>query len=375
MNRRTVVSIALILLFAAAVLKVVRHLRNRALHRPYTLTGAVLADYVSFEPIDAHTHVFQTSPQLTEMLQRLHVHVLDIIYVDDTDPALKSLEVQHAAALAFVQASAGQAQFCTTFDPFDFEKQRFSTEAIARLNADFQRGGIAVKIWKNIGMELVNKSGRYVMPDDPGFEPIIRDLTAHNKTLILHAADPDEAWLPARPGSPDYYTNHPQWTMTKKAGAPAKKAILQARDQLLSSHPALRVVGAHLGSMETHIDELADRLDRYPNFAVDTSARVRRFVLQPRENVREFILKYQDRILYGTDLHLYAGATNPSAVAQAWERQYALDWRYFSTADRFVYQGVEVQGLDLPRPVLKKLYHDNAVRWIPGILGPETHEP
>jgi predicted TIM-barrel fold metal-dependent hydrolase len=192
--------------------------------------------------------------------------------------------------------------------------------------------------------------------------------------LILHAADPDEAWLPARPGSDsDYYTKNPQWDMTEKTGAPAKKDILQARDQFVAHHPDLRVVGAHLGSMETHIDDLADRLERYPNFAVDTSARVRRLVVQPREKVRDFILKYQDRILYGTDLHLYSGTKNPSAVAQVWERQYALDWRYFSTGDRFVYQGHDVQGLDLPRPVLKKLYHDNAVRWIPGILGPGTH--
>jgi predicted TIM-barrel fold metal-dependent hydrolase len=376
MNPRKIVVILAILAVGAVAVIGARHLRNRAQNRPYTLTGQRLADYTSLEPIDAHTHVFQTSRELTEMLERLHMHALDILYVDDTDPYLKDLKLQRAAAFDFVKASAGHAELCTTFDPFELEKQKFSTTAVAGLNEDFERGAVAVKLWKNVGMELVSKSGKYVVPDDPAFQAIIDDVAAHNKTLIVHAADPDEAWLLVQPGSsPTYYTNHPQWDMTKKTDAPAKNTILQARDHLIANHPGLRVVGAHLGSLETHIDELAARLDRYPNFAVDTAARVRQFVVQPREKVRVFVLKYQDRILYGTDLHLYAGATDSSAMAQAWERQYARDYRYFSTADKFVYQGHEVQGLNLPRPVLKKLYHDNAVRWIPGIFAQEMPKP
>jgi hypothetical protein len=50
-----------------------------------------------------------------------------------------------------------------------------------------------------------------------------------------------------------------------------------------------------------------------------------------------------------------------------WERQYLLDWRYFSSDDMFDYHGHQVEGLNLPLPVLEKLYHDNALRWIPGI--------
>lgn len=370
-------SITLILIFLSVAAVVgAWHYRTRTRNRIYTLTGPVLADYTSLEPIDAHTHVFQVSSQLIEVLERLHMHALDILYVDDTDSNLKNLEPERAAAFEFVKASAGHVQLCTTFNPFDIEKQRFSSEAVAGLNEDFERGAIAVKIWKNVGMELVNKSGRYVMPDDPALEPIIQDVAAHNKTLIVHAADPDEAWLPARSGSASiYYTNNPFWDMTKKPGAPTKETILQARDQLLTNNPGVRVIGAHLGSLESHLEELGNLLDHHPNFAVDTAARVRRFAAQPRERVRAFLLKYQDRILYGTDLHLYAGTTNSNAVAREWENQYARDWRYFSTGETFGYQGHEVQGLELPRPVLKKLYHDNAVRWIPGILGSASHEP
>lgn len=133
-------------------------------------------------------------------------------------------------------------------------------------------------------------------------------------------------------------------------------------------NPDLRVVGAHLGSMEDHLDQVEARLRLYPNFAVDTAARVQSLVIQPREKAQAFLVKYQDRILYGTDLGFYPGRGD-QAAAQDWENQYALDWRYFATDDSFEYHGHKVEGLNLPRSVLKKLYHDNAVHWIPGIDG------
>ena len=77
-------------------------------------------------------------------------------------------------------------------------------------------------------------------------------------------------------------------------------------------------------------------------------------------------MKYQDRIIYGTDLHLFPAADESSAPS-TWENQYSLDWRYFATDDTFAYQGHQAQGLKLPPEVLKKLYHDNAIRWIPGL--------
>ena len=356
---------ALIVLYLSMALLACRSTRA---DQPSWPSRASLAEFTSLEPIDAHTHISQTGPAFVGMLQRLHMHVLDILYVDDTDPDRRSMEPQRQEALSFVASSMGHAQFCTTFDPFRLNSPDFSKEAIDALNRDFAQGAVAAKVWKNIGMELKNASGQYVLPDDPRFEPVYRNIAAHNKTLVIHAADPDVAWDSrySTATSARYFAENPQWEMTKKPDAPQKIAILQARDHLLAMNPDLRVVGAHLGSMENQLDDLASRFDLYPNFAVDTAARVGRFARQPRDKVRAFILKYQDRILYGTDLHFSAGATD-QAVAHGWENRYAMDWRYFATDDTFEYQGIKVEGLNLPLPVLKKLYHDNAVRWIPGI--------
>ena len=61
--------------------------------------------------------------------------------------------------------------------------------------------------------------------------------------------------------------------MSRKPRAPSKQQVLDARDNLLAKNPDLRVIGAHFGSLEDHLDVLATRLDLYPNFAVDTAAR------------------------------------------------------------------------------------------------------
>ncbi len=331
------------------------------------LSGADLAEFTSLEPIDTHTHVFQTGPAFLAMLERLHLHILDILVVDDTRSSQTSIEPQRQDALRFVASSRGRSHLCTTFNPFKFNDASFPKEAIDELNEDFARGAIAVKIWKNVGMELKNAAGQYVMPDDPRLEPIYEDISAHDKTLIAHLAEPDTAWGPQDPKAPyaGYYRANPQWDMSKKPGAPPKSAILQARDHMLAMNPHLRVVGAHLGSMENDVDEVDAHFQRYPNFAVDTAARVLSLVIQPRDKVRAFILKNQDRILYGTDLGFHSGSDQ--TAAQEWEREYAVDWRYFATDDTFENRGHKIEGLNLPRSVLKKLYHDNAVHWIPGI--------
>lgn len=341
--------------------------RSRVHENPGSDPG--LRALAAIEPIDTHTHVAKGDPSFYAMLARLHMHILDILLVDDQEAYRKDLNTQRRDAASVIQASHGHAALCTSFDPFQFDKADFAESAIHGLNEDFVHGAVAVKIWKNIGMELKDKNGRYVLADDPKFETIYRDIQEHDRTLIAHQAEPDEAWQAPNPNGLDYsyYKENPFWYMYNKPDAPRKQQILDARDHLLAENPKLRVVGAHLGSMEDNLEGLGERFDRYPNFAVDTAARVVHLVVMPTDLVRNFVLKYQDRIVYGTDLG-FSKDSSPPEVIKEWEGQYAQDWRYFATRDKFDYEGHPTQGLGLPPSVLRKLYHDNAVRWFPGII-------
>jgi predicted TIM-barrel fold metal-dependent hydrolase len=329
-----------------------------------------LKHFTTLDPIDTHSHVFKNDRAFQAMLNRLHLHLVDICVFTDQESSFPTLQAEIDSALAVSHASDGRVSFCTTFDPFKFRSPNFVADTIQQLDRDSKNGAVAVKIWKNIGMELKTPEGKFVMPDDRVFAPIYQAIAEHNMTLIAHVAEPNSCWEPPNPASPDYsyYKEHPEWYMYGKTGRPSKEQILAARDRLLADNPKLRVVGAHLGSMEVDVDEMAKRFDRYPNFAVDTAARVAYLALQPRDKVQAFLLKYQDRILYGTDLEY--GRKGDSGSLEEWESTYRRDWKFFSTNETVDFEGRTAQGLQLPDSLLHKLYHDNAVHWIPRMTNP-----
>ena len=135
----------------------------------------------------------------------------------------------------------------------------------------------------------------------------------------------------------------------------------------------MKVVGAHLGSMEVDVDQIAQRFDKYPNFAVDTAARVDYLMMQKPEKVRAFLIKYQDRVVYGTDNVLYP-SDKTEDVLKDWAARYERDWRYFSGDAEVTFDGRDDEGPAPAEGVLRKLYHDNAVKWIPGIVQVESSQ-
>lgn len=331
-------------------------------------SGDELQAFAALEPIDTHVHAFQSDPAIADLMARLRLHVLDIC-VADTHGIYGNLAAELVRAKDFVRSSQNHARLCVTFDPFGFEQKDFAQNTVKQLRQEFAAGAVAVKIWKNIGMELKTPDNRYVMPDDAAFEPVYREIAAEDKTLIAHLAEPSSCWQAPNPDSPDYdyYKENPEWYMYLHPDHPSKEVILAARDHLLAENPKLRVVGAHLGSMETDVDEIAKRFDRYPNFAVDTAARMEYLMIQPRAKVRNFLIKYQDRVLYGTDLEFLNNESTPEALKE-WQETYARDWKFLATDQILQYKSRQIEGLNLPKPVLRRIYHDNAVRWLPGIV-------
>ena len=329
---------------------------------------AVLRAFSAINPVDVHVHVFKTDLAFQSMLERLNLKLMDILVMDDSNTHRKQLQPQIDDAQALVRSSHGHVALCTTFDPYEFGSASFSAGAIHQIDRDFAQGAVAVKIWKNIGMEIKDSSGQYVMADDPKFEPIYKDISAHGKTLMTHLAEPDVAWGPPDAADPSwsYYQENPQWYVANRPGFPSKQKILEARDHVLADNPKLRMVGVHLGSMERDLDNIARHLDKYPNFAIDTAARMEYLMLMPPEKVAAFLVKYQDRVLYGTDLDLHADANVPETLSE-WQSTYARDWRFLATGETLTVEGKQVHGLSLPGPVLQKIFHDNAIRWIPGL--------
>jgi predicted TIM-barrel fold metal-dependent hydrolase len=323
--------------------------------------------------IDAHAHFLAEAKPVEDALDRLNVTAVNVCVVDRYDKGYETVAPQHEIARRLAKASGGRLPWVATFDDSAFGQPGFAERTLAGLDRAFGEGAIGVKVYKSMGMELKDARGRYLLPDDAAFEPVFAGLEARGTTVYGHIAEPIAAWRPLDPKNPDYdyYKSYPAWHVHGRPGVPTKEAILAARDRVLERHPRLRFVGCHLGSMEEDVDQIARRLDRYPSFVVDTAGRVVHLTLQPREKVRAFLVRYADRVLYGTDFVFMPGR-DPAHAARRLAAEYARDWRYFATSQTVEFEGRKVQGLALPGDVLRKIFRENAVRWVPGVAAAKT---
>ena len=321
-----------------------------------------------FERIDTHVHLNRPSQAIVDGLQSANWRVLSISDSRAIGDQPGDLEPQLKGNAELHRRSRGRVAWAGSFDPRGWEEAGFATRVIASLQQQFRDGAIAVKIWKNIGMAVRAKSGGYLMPDNPVLFPIYEMLEREGRTLAAHLAEPDGAWLPLDDHNPErgFYGSHPEWHMYGREGAPSKASILEARDRAIARFPRLRVVGCHLGSNEENLEELAQRFDRLPNFAVDLASRIRYFAAGDRAKASAFLVKYRDRIVYGTDFTLDPNGDDQRAWASL-SGQHDRDWQYLTSAEPMRYGRTETQGLGLPAEVAKKIFRDNAVHWYPGI--------
>jgi len=334
---------------------------------PFLGRLARAAEGPDFERIDAHVHIHREAPALFDEFKRSKWSGLDIVVCPTVGDEPIDLEASLRSTLEAARGSGGRLAWAATFDARGSEAPDFAGRTVARLRQAFDDGAIGVKIWKNIGMAIRVKSGAFLLPDDPALSPIYEAIGRADKTLVAHLAEPDGAWLPLDAANPEleYYSKNPQWHMFGRGEAPSKETILAARDRVLARYPKLRVVGCHLGSDEDDLSRLARRLDAHPNFAVDTAARVRYFARADRDQAREFLDRYQDRILYATDFSLRDNS--PEVGARSMRAAHLRDWEFFSDASKMSYEGRPTQGLGLPEAVLRKIFRENARRWLPGL--------
>jgi predicted TIM-barrel fold metal-dependent hydrolase len=341
-------------------------------HLPNSTVGSETAEAVpgfsDILKIDVHSHIFEDLPQLNEMMLRNNVQIINICNRGKDG----HLETMHRIALDLYQAHPNLFPFASSYDLTRFEENGYSKQVIAWLEKTYQNGAVMTKIWKEIGMDLRRKDGSFVLPDDPVFDPIYAFMARRGKPLMAHLAEPIDAWLPLDPKSAHYgyYSSNPQWHLYGKPEFPSHAALIASRDRILQRHPKLIVIGAHLGSLEHDVDEVARRLDQYPNFYVDCSARTRDLTRQPTEKVRNFFIKYQDRILYGVDVTWKPFLEGPRTDAQRkafvnrLEERHRADYRFYAGTGVIQYDGRSVEGLGLPAKVLEKFYHENARRII-----------
>jgi predicted TIM-barrel fold metal-dependent hydrolase len=233
----------------------------------------------------------------------------------------------------------------------------FSQRAVRQLEEDVKAGARGLKIFKELGLTVKNKSGALVHVDDPRLDAVWEKAGDLGIPVVIHVSDPDAFFLPVdrRNERYDELQEHPDWSFYGPP-YPSKRELLEERNRVIARHPRTTFVGLHVANHPEDLAEVGRWLDRYPNLQVEIGARLNELGRQPYTS-RKFFLKYADRIMFGID-------TAPSQV------YYVAYIRYLETFDEyFSYSPIEGQqgrwniyGIGLPDDVLEKVYWKNAAK-------------
>ena len=329
-----------------------------------------------FPVIDAHNHMFGDLPaaKIIEVMDATGVKV----WVNVTGNVTLPLEnntytiarrgFDHFAEHYMKKypgrfAALTMSDFAQWGDPLLLQDD-FVDRCMQHLEEDLDQGASGLKVTKELGLFFRDPDGTMLAVDDSRLGPIWQRAGELEVPVLIHVSDPVAFFRPIDARNEHYLTlrEFPAWSF--HGSHFSKQELLEQRDRMIAAHPRTMFILPHVANHPENLASVARLLDTHPNVTIDFSARIDELGRQPY-TAHDFFVEYQDRIMFGLDMPI-----SPEA--------YRCYFRLLETRDenfdypdyigRFgVYTRWKLCGLDLPEDVLKKVYHENAARIIPGV--------
>ena len=320
--------------------------------------------------IDAHVHLNVLNDDFMGYAVKNNIRLLSVV----TDiPMFPNFKDQLDTVLRLKKRYPDHVDFACTFPCQNWGQSGWLQQSLEFIQKGMDLGAVGVKVWKNVGMSIRDASGRYVMMDDPTFDPIFKFLEDNKIVVLSHVGEPKNCWLPLEEMTVEsdkaYFSAHPQYHMFKNPDMPSYYEQLEARNRVLRNHPNLKFVGLHLASLEWNVQKVGEFLDEFPNTMVDLAERICHLQYQAMtewQKVYDFFIAYQDRIIYGTDIIVDIDTFKGENVSYILKK-YADHRKFFLDTEPMTVPKVsgEFNGLGLPKEVAQKIYVDNALKAYP----------
>jgi predicted TIM-barrel fold metal-dependent hydrolase len=328
--------------------------------RSQLVTKVTEVERPAFPTIDAHNHLGQFGggwdrKPLAELLARLDA--AHITHYVDLDGGWGENILDHRLR-AFKEAASDRF---TLFGGPNWQLwpeagNSFAEVAARQFEAQVKRGAAGLKIWKDFGLHVKDHRGKLVAVDDARLDPLWQKAGELRVPVLVHVADPVAFFDPldAHNERWDELHAHPEWQFPPPL-FPSFTSIIEAFARLVKRHPDVTFIGAHVASYAENLPWVSNLLDDCPNLMIDFSARISELGRQPYAT-RRFFERYQDRILFGID-------AGPDLDI------YRIYYRFLETDDEYFSYGTsevpgqgrwQIYGLNLPKPVLRKIYFENA---------------
>lgn len=304
-----------------------------------------------FPAIDSHSHDYLKGEDIhrwVKMMQACNVRKVVVLSGGTPDGTLAE-EIQD-----YLGKYPQHFQVWARIDDKDIDAPDYPKRAARSVEKAWEMGARGLGEYKDMGRGFGGdrKSGKKgVNLDDPRWDLALETAGRLGMPVSIHVGDMYDCYFPLTNKSELGLAGAP-WNVFGKPGIMPTAEIQATRNRAVAKHPNTIFIACHLGSLSHDLDELGRLLDLYPNLYTDVSARAWDIGRQPF-TARKFFIRYQDRILWGTDLgpeeDMYRG----------WFRLLETEDEFFRVPDAAWWMNY---GLNLPDEVLQKIYYKNACR-------------
>ena len=194
-------------------------------------------------------------------------------------------------------------------------------------------------------------------PDDPRLDELWERAGQLGMPISFHTSDPIWSYQPMD-STNDGLMNGWTWRIILEPGTYGHDQLIDSLESAVKKHPKTLFIACHLCNLDYDLTRLGQMFDRNPNLYADIAARFAETAPIPRF-VRQFLTKYSDRIVYGTDVTYdedFFSAT--FRILETEDEHFYLRGKAGSANFNFNYHWA-LNGFGLPDDVLKKIYYEN----------------
>jgi uncharacterized protein len=321
-------------------------------YRPVSLYNIPKTEIVTarFPVIDLHTHDYaKTDAEIDQWVKTM-----------DEAGIAKSVIMSYATGMRFDSIYQRYSRypdrfilFCG-FDYTGYDQPGFGPAAVAELERCFRNGarGVGELGDKGKGLFYSRPTRAYGMHiDDPRMDPLLQKCGELGMPVSIHVAEPIWMYMPMD-STNDGLMNAYRWRLDNEPDILGHQEMVNTLENAVKKHPATTFIACHYANCSYDLQILGDLFDQYSNLYADISARYGETAPIPRF-VNLFFRRYQDRLVYGTDMGMH------QEMYRTTFRILESEDEHFYDRERFNYHW-PLHGYGLPDEVLEKLYSGNA---------------
>lgn len=245
------------------------------------------------------------------------------------------------------------------FDYTGYEEGDWSQKAVKELERCYSVGAKGVGELADKGLGLFSSFstppayGLHI--DDKRMQPLLEKCGELKMPINIHVAEPYWMYEPIDVHN-DGLMNAAEWKIdTSNENILLHAELIETLENVVRDNPWTTFIACHFANCSYDLSIIGRLLGTYDNLYADISARYGETATTPKYT-RAFYEKYQDKLLYGTDLGF-----KPS--------MYEGTFRILETEDEHFYDHSylyhwALYGLGLKDSILKKIYNENAQKII-----------